>query len=79
MESQLRFTDVVELLRANLREGGRNIGVAGLMSQAFREKLEVLVNSDALEVYRSNKAFAEFLTVFLSGKPFWLKIADAYL
>jgi len=77
VELQRRFTDVVELLRANLREGGRDIGVAELMSQAFRDKLEVLVNSEVLEVYRNNRAFAEFLTVFLSGKPFWLKIDEA--
>jgi hypothetical protein len=44
------------------------------MAQAFRDKLEVLFNSEVLEVYRGNRAFAEFLTVFLSGKPFWLKI-----
>jgi tRNA nucleotidyltransferase (CCA-adding enzyme) len=74
VELQRRFADVVGLLRANLREGGRDIGVAELMAQAFRDKLEVLVNSEVLEVYRGNRAFAEFLTVFLSGKPFWLKI-----
>jgi tRNA nucleotidyltransferase (CCA-adding enzyme) len=77
VELQRRFTDVVELLRENLRDGGRNIGVAELMSQVFRAKLEVLVNNEVVEVYRSNRAFAEFLTGFLSGKPFWLKVAEA--
>jgi len=77
VELQRRFTDVVELLRENLREGGRNIGVAELMSQAFREKIEILVNSEVVEAYKGNRAFAEFLTVFLSGKPFWLEAAEA--
>jgi tRNA nucleotidyltransferase (CCA-adding enzyme) len=77
VELRRRFTDVVELLREKLQDGGRNIGVAELMSQAFREKLSVLVNSEAAEVYRSNRDFAEFLTGFLSGKPFWLKAAEA--
>jgi tRNA nucleotidyltransferase (CCA-adding enzyme) len=77
VELPRRFIDVVELLRANLWDGGRDIGVAELMSHAFRDKLEVLVNSEILDVYRSNRAFAEFLTVFLSGKPFWLKIDEA--
>jgi len=76
VELQRRFTDVVELLKKNLNGGGRNIGVAELMAQAFREKLEVLVNGEVLEVYRDNIGFAEFLTGFLSGKPFWLKIAE---
>jgi len=77
VELQRRFIDVVELLREKLEDGGRSIGVAELMSQEFREKLEVLVDSEVLEVYRGNREFAEFLTVFLSGKPFWLKIAEA--
>jgi tRNA nucleotidyltransferase (CCA-adding enzyme) len=77
VELRRRFTDVVEFLREKLREGGRNIGVAELMSKAFREKLEVLVNSEVVEVYRGNREFAEFLTGFLSGKPFWLDVAEA--
>ena len=71
------FTDVVELLREKLQDGGRTIGVAERISQAFQEKLEVLVNSEVIEVYRSNREFAEFLTGFLSGKPFWLQAAEA--
>jgi tRNA nucleotidyltransferase (CCA-adding enzyme) len=77
VELQRRFTDVVELLREKLGDGGRNIGAAELISQTFREKLEVLVNSEVVEVYRGNKEFAEFLTGFLSGKPFWLYAAEA--
>jgi len=77
VELRRRFTDVAELLREKLQEGGRNIGVAELMSQAFREKLSILVNSEAAEVYSGNRDFAEFLTEFLSGKPFWLDAAEA--
>jgi len=77
VELQRRFTDVVELLKEKLEDGGRNIGVAELMSQAFREKLGVLVNSEVVDVYRDNREFAEFLTGFLSGAPFWLKIDEA--
>jgi len=77
VELRRRFTDVVELLREKLTEGGRNIGVAELISQAFREKLRILVNSEVVEVYRGNGEFAEFLTDFLSGKPFWLETAEA--
>jgi tRNA nucleotidyltransferase (CCA-adding enzyme) len=77
VELRRGFTDVVELLREKLKEGGRNTGVAELISQAFREKLRILVNSEVIEVYRSNREFAEFLTDFLSGKPFWLETAEA--
>jgi tRNA nucleotidyltransferase (CCA-adding enzyme) len=72
-----RFTDVVELLKDKLQNGGRNTGVAELMSQAFQQKLEILVNSEVVDVYRFNRDFAEFLTGFLSGKPFWLEAAEA--
>jgi tRNA nucleotidyltransferase (CCA-adding enzyme) len=77
VELRRSFTSIVAFLREKLRDGGIKIGVAKLMAQAFREKLEVLVNSEVAEVYRGNREFAEFLTGFLSGKPFWLKIAEA--
>jgi tRNA nucleotidyltransferase (CCA-adding enzyme) len=77
VELRRKFTDVVELLHEKLKEGGRNAGVAELVSQSFRKKLEILVNSEVIEVYRGNREFAEFLTDFLSGKPFWLETAEA--
>jgi tRNA nucleotidyltransferase (CCA-adding enzyme) len=77
VELKRRFTHVAELLGEKLEDGGRNIGVAELMAHAFREKLEVLVNSEVAEVYRADREFAEFLTGFLSGKPFWLEAAEA--
>jgi tRNA nucleotidyltransferase (CCA-adding enzyme) len=77
VELQRRFTDVAALLREKLQDGGRSIGVADLMAQAFRDKLCVLVNGEVAEAYRGNQDFAEFLTGFLSGKPFWLEAAEA--
>jgi tRNA nucleotidyltransferase (CCA-adding enzyme) len=76
VELRRKFTDAVALLREKLQDGGRNIGVAELMAQAFREKLEVLINSEVAEVYWGNREFAEFLTGFLSGKPFWLLLGE---
>jgi tRNA nucleotidyltransferase (CCA-adding enzyme) len=72
VELQRRFIDAVELLREKLKEGGRDVGVAELISQAFRENFRILVNSQVAEVYVGSKDFAEFLTDFLGGKPFWL-------
>jgi len=77
VELRRKVTDTVEFLKEKLKDGGRNIGAAELMSQAFREKIEVLINSEVVEVYQRNGEFAEFLTVFLSGKPFWLETAEA--
>jgi len=72
-----KVTDAVELLKEKLKDGGRNIGAAELISQAFQEKLGILVNSEVVEVYQRNSEFAEFLTDFLSGKPFWLETDEA--
>ena len=77
VELRRKVTDAVEFLKEKLKDGGRNVGVAELISQAFREKIEVLVNSEVVEVYQRNGEFAEFLTDFLSGKSFWLETAEA--
>jgi len=79
VELQRRVTDAVELLCEKLREGGRNAGVAEVVAQALRHEFSVFVNSEISAVYSGNKGFAEFLTDFLKGKPFWLENADAYL
>jgi tRNA nucleotidyltransferase (CCA-adding enzyme) len=68
-----KTTDAVTLLREKLAGGGRNAGVADLIAESIRRKLNVLVNSEIGGVYSENNDFAVFLTEFNSGKPFWLK------
>jgi tRNA nucleotidyltransferase (CCA-adding enzyme) len=77
VELQRKFTDVYELIEEKLQDGGRSIGVAELMAQAFLKKLTILVNSEVAEVYVGNRDFAEFLMGFLSAKPFWLETTEA--
>jgi tRNA nucleotidyltransferase (CCA-adding enzyme) len=78
VELQRHFIDVVELLDDKLKEGGRNIGVADLFAKAFREKYSILVGGEICEIYISNGDFAEFLTEFIRGKPFWLETAEEH-
>jgi len=73
VELRRNFTDFSALLRDKLREGGRNLGVAELIAQAFQEKLEVMADSEVIKTYEENQDFAEFLSGFLCGKPFWLE------
>jgi tRNA nucleotidyltransferase (CCA-adding enzyme) len=68
-----KTTDAVSLLKAKLEDGGKDSGVAGLITNAMKKNLKVLVNAEVLEVYNGNRDFAVFLTDYLSGKPFWLK------
>jgi tRNA nucleotidyltransferase (CCA-adding enzyme) len=67
-----KYTDAVELLKIELRTGGRNAGVAELISHALRKEFEILVNSEIISIYQDKTDFAKFLTDFLKGKPFWL-------
>ena len=67
-----RYTDVVSLLREKLRDGGRSLGVASLVSQAFTNSLNILVNEEIKELYSTNHEFASFLTEYLRGRPRWL-------
>jgi hypothetical protein len=73
VEVQRKHRDAVEFLCEKLKDGGMNAGVATLISQALREGFEVAVNAEIKEIYSGNKLFAQFLTEFLEGKPFWLK------
>ena len=73
VELPRKTTDAALLLREKLADGGKNAGVANLIAEAIQKNPRVLVNSEVIEVYNENRDFAEFLTDFLSGVPFWLK------
>ena len=77
VELPRKHVDVVEFLKAKLKDGGRNAGVAELVSQALKEAFRVVVSGEVADFYSSNGEFAGFLTEFLDGKPFWLKTAKA--
>lgn len=67
-----KYTDVIELLEAKLKDGGRNAGVAKLVSQAVAKNLKILVDEEILPTYSHNQDFAKFLTEYVKGKPKWL-------
>ncbi|MBS7635026.1 CCA tRNA nucleotidyltransferase [Candidatus Bathyarchaeota archaeon] len=72
IEKKRRYKDVVDLLMDNLKNGGKNLGVASLVSQAFRDSLEILINDEISKFYSMNRDFASFLTKYLMGRPQWL-------
>ena len=74
VEVPRKTTDAVALLKEKLADGGKNAGVAELIAKSIRKNHKILVNDEITELYEENADFAEFLTDFLSGKPFWLKI-----
>ena len=66
------YTDVVNLLRDKLMDGGRSIGGPEEIAEAIKESGELLTNMEISRFYTSNPRFAEFLTNFLIGRPRWL-------
>lgn len=76
VETKRRHIDIVRLLAERLKDGGRSIGVAQLVSQAVADSLEILVNREIVKLCSSNPEFARFLTEYLEGKPTWLKTAE---
>ena len=73
VELPRKTTDAKELMKEKLVDGGKNAGVADLIAKVIGKNLKVLLNTEVVEVYEENGDFAEFLTDFLIGKPFWLK------
>ena len=71
VELPRKTTDAAEMLKEKLADGGKNAGVADLIAKAIQKNLKILVNTEVVEIYEGD--FAEFLTAFLIGKPFWLK------
>ncbi|HVP92688.1 MAG TPA: CCA tRNA nucleotidyltransferase [Acidobacteriota bacterium] len=74
VEIRRKYTDVRELLRERLKDGGRSAGMADWISRRLRGGFKVLVNSEISPIYERNSDFAGFLTEFLSGKPKWLEV-----
>ena len=72
VEIRRKHTEAAKLLAEKLRDGGRRIGIAHLISRAVTDTLEILVNEEILKLYSSNLQLAKFLTEFLDGRPRWL-------
>lgn len=72
VETRRKHYEIVSLLREKLKNGGRRVGVAEHISQVIPKTLKILVDEEILEIYKSNREFAVFLTKYLKGTPTWL-------
>jgi len=73
IERRRRYTEIVNLLKDKLKDGGESIGIASLISQAFRSYLEVWVDDEVKDFYSKSIDFASFLTEHLEGRARWLQ------
>ena len=72
VETKRRYIDIVNLLAEKLKDGGRRVGVADLISEAVASAFDILLDNEITKLYSSNTEFAMFLTEYLDGKPRWL-------
>jgi len=77
VEIKRKHSDVVALLSEKLRDGGRQVGVADLISYVIKKTLKVMVNEQIVKPYLSYPQFAKFVTEYLEAKPRWLRSAHA--
>ena len=73
VERRRKYTDVVDLLKDYLKDGGENIGNASRVSEAFKHGFEVWINNEVEKFYSENTDFASFLTEHLRGRPRWFQ------
>ena len=73
VETKRKYSNVVELLREKLHDGGKNSGMAELIAKGIKRHFEVLANEEIVEFYASNVDFAKFLTDYLDGRSKWLR------
>jgi tRNA nucleotidyltransferase (CCA-adding enzyme) len=77
VEIKRKHSDVVALLSEKLRDGGRHVGVAELISHVVKKTLKVMVNEQIMKPYLSDPQFAKFITEYLEAKPRWLRSTHA--
>jgi len=73
IETKRTHTDVVSLLKDELRDRGEKLGIASLVSEALTHRFEIVVNHEIADFYQFNREFARFLTEYLDGRPRWLR------
>ena len=69
-ERKHRFA--IPLLKASLKSGGRNVGVASEPAQIFRRGVTILKGPSVGRLVNKSPEFGIALKAFLSGRPNWL-------
>jgi tRNA nucleotidyltransferase (CCA-adding enzyme) len=64
--------NAASLLKEELNEGGRNVGVGSKLERSVKDSLRIILNEEIIQIYSSHKALSKFLIEYLEGKPSWL-------
>jgi tRNA nucleotidyltransferase (CCA-adding enzyme) len=72
VQKRRHFAFALAILTSTVRGGGRNVGVAPLIVQAFKRNARVLEGDEIASLLSVNHDFASFMRGFLAGRPVWL-------
>jgi len=73
VEIRRKYSDITELIREKLRNGGKKAGIADLVAEGLRKEFRIYLNEEIADFYASNMDFAKFLVDYLDGRPKWLR------
>jgi tRNA nucleotidyltransferase (CCA-adding enzyme) len=77
VEIKRKHNDIVVLLSDKLKDGGRQVGVAELISHTIGKTFKIMVNEQIVKLYSARPQFAKFVTEYLEAKPRWLRKTHA--
>ena len=66
-------TSAMALLKAALKSGGRDVGVASEPARTIQKQVEIVSGLSIARLVAKNPEFARTLRLFLSGRPAWLE------
>lgn len=73
VDKRRKYASAAQLLTDKMESGGRTIGVAARLAASCAKGFQILLNEQVMELYTRDRGFAQFLTDFLRGRPFWLE------
>jgi tRNA nucleotidyltransferase (CCA-adding enzyme) len=72
VEREREAISAISLLTSSLKSGGREIGIASLLSESFRKRTLILKNESIARLVSKNEEFAGTMRSFMTGRPVWL-------
>ncbi|HXY83380.1 MAG TPA: CCA tRNA nucleotidyltransferase [Candidatus Saccharimonadales bacterium] len=71
IQTRRQNISAIQLLRSNLKTGGRQVGVASLLANSIKKRLQLFEGNKIEPLITTNDEFAKYLRVYLSGRPIW--------
>lgn len=71
VQNKRQNTSAIQLLRSNLKTGGRHVGVASLLANSLKKRLQIFEGNQIEPLIKTNTEFAKYMHVYLAGRPIW--------